>query len=90
MALKTKGNPEQDAYAFLLHSMNEGIAQGRFRPELSDAEELAQMFWGGLHGIISLTMNYCNDNWITWREPRETTRTMIDVLLRGSTRQTAP
>jgi len=80
----TKGNPEQDAYAFLVTSMKEAIEQARFRPELSDPEELAQTFWGSLHGILSLNMNFNTDPWISWREPRETIRTMIDVLIRGT------
>ena len=85
-AKNTKGNPEQDAYAFLAHSLAEGIAQNRFRPEYADHEELAQMYWGGLHGIISLWMTHCEDEWIQWRVPRETARSMIDVLFRGSLR----
>lgn len=85
-ALLTKGNPEKDAYAFLATSLAEGIEQNRFRPEFNDAEELAQMYWGGLHGIISLWMTHCADEWISWREPRETIRSMIDVLFRGSLR----
>lgn len=89
-AIKTKGDPEQDAYAFLVYSMKEAIAQGRFRPELSDAEELAQTFWGGLHGVMALWMTYRADTWIEWKEPRETIRTMIDILLRGSLRSTTP
>lgn len=87
-ALHTKGDPEQDAYAFLVTSMAEGISQGRFRPELVDAEELAQTFWGGLHGVMALWMTYRADTWIEWKEPRETIRTMIDILLRGSLRVT--
>lgn len=83
---KTKGNPEQDAYAFLNQSLAEAVSQGRFRPEYADSEELAQMYWGGLHGIISLWMTHCADEWIQWREPRETVRSMIDVLLRGTLR----
>ena len=85
-----KGNPEQDAYAFLAFSMKEAIKQNRFRPELSDGEELAQMFWGSLHGIISLNMNFSNDPWISWRGPRETIRSMIDVLIRGTVREPTP
>ena len=84
LAGTAKGNPEQDAYGFLVYSMTEGIAQNRFRPELSDVEELAQMFWGSLHGIISLNMNFLSDPWIAWRDPRETIRSMIDVLIRGT------
>jgi AcrR family transcriptional regulator len=89
-AKKTKGNPEQDAYAFLMSSLAEGIAQNRFRPEFTDAEEMAQMYWGALHGVISLWMNHCADEWINWREPRETIRSSIDVLFRGTLRTSPP
>jgi AcrR family transcriptional regulator len=89
-ALKTKGNPEQDAYAFLLTSLAEAIAENRFRPEYSDAEELAQMYWGSLHGVLALWITHCSDAWIQWREPRETIRSMIDVLFRGSLRSSTP
>ena len=78
-------HPEQDAYEFLLQTVAEGITQARFRPELSDANELAQVLWAGIHGVISIWLNHSVDPWIEWREPRETVRTMIDVLVRGAT-----
>lgn len=84
--MKTKGNPEEDAYAFLNQSLAEAISAGRFRPEYADSEQLAQMYWGGLHGVVSLSMTHGDDDWVQWREPRETARAMIDVLLRGTLR----
>ena len=83
---KPIGHPEEDAYAFLLHTVTEGIQAGHYRPELSDPHELAQMTWGGIHGIVALWLNLCNDTTITWRPPRETVRSMVDVMIRGSLR----
>lgn len=80
-------SPDEDAYDFLLQTVQEGIAKGLYRPELSDAPELAQMFWGGIHGVISLWFTHCHDPHIVLRDPRETVRTMCDAMIRGSLRQ---
>jgi AcrR family transcriptional regulator len=82
-------HPDEDAYAFLHQTVREGIGLGRFRPELNDPNELAQLVWGGIHGVVSLWMTHHADPWITWADPRETARTMIDVVMRGITRQPA-
>jgi len=79
-----RGNPEEDAYAFLRDTMAEGILAGRFRPEFSDAEELAQIMWSGVHGVISLHLAKDNDVWVDWRDTRATVRKMIEVLIRGT------
>jgi AcrR family transcriptional regulator len=79
-----RGNPEEDAYAFLRDTVAEGILTGRFRPEFSDAEELAQIMWSGVHGVISLHLAKDNDVWVDWRDTRATARTMIEVLIRGT------
>lgn len=81
--------PDEDAYAFLLSTVEEGIACGVFRPELADGPELAQMFWGSIHGIVSLWFTHQNDPHITLRDPRETIRTVCDALIRGSLRDSA-
>src|SRR5215207_7423542 len=77
---------EQNAYFMLLQSVREGIAAGRYRPEFDDAHQLAQILWGGLHGIVSLHVAKGSEGWIEWREPRETARAMIDVMVRGTMR----
>ncbi len=81
--------PDEDAYAFLLHTVTEGIEAGLYRPELSDPHELAQMNWGAIHGVISLWMNHSQDPHVEWRAPRETIRSVIDVMIRGSLRNPA-
>jgi AcrR family transcriptional regulator len=82
-----RGNPEEDAYAFLRATVADAIAAGRLRPELSDADLVSQMVWAGTHGVVSLHISNCNDEWIQWRDARETAHTLIDVMIRGLVRE---
>ena len=75
-----------DAYAFLKATVEEGLAAGRFRPELTDADLISQAVWAGTHGAISLPIAKCNDSWIDWRPTRENASLVIDSLIRGLTR----
>lgn len=78
------GEPEGHAYAVLRSTVAEGIAAGRFRPEFTDADELAQVLWAGVHGIVSLhVVKGGKGDHIAWRDPRETGRAMLDVMMRG-------
>jgi AcrR family transcriptional regulator len=83
----TRGNPEEDAYAFLKATVAEGLAEGRFRPELEDADLLAQTVWAGTHGVVSLHIAKRNDDWVDWKPVRKTATLMIDSLIRGLTRE---
>jgi len=87
MSSLERGNPEQDAYALLKETVAEGIAQGRFRPELQDAELLSQVVWEATHGAISLHIAKCNDGWIDWRPVPQSAALVIDALIRGLTRK---
>jgi AcrR family transcriptional regulator len=78
-----RGNPDQDAYAFLKAVIAEGMATGRFRPELDDADVLAQVLWGGLHGVVALYLTKGDDAWIDWRPIRKTAELLNDVMLKG-------
>jgi AcrR family transcriptional regulator len=80
-------NPEEDAYGFLLATVQEGLDAGRFRPELTDAHQLAQMTWSSVHGIISLQIAKCHDPWVEWRDLRKTALAIIDALIRGILRE---
>ena len=79
--------PGSHAYIVLRDTVAEGISQGRFRPEFDDPEELAQVLWSGVHGIVSLQIvKGGKGDHIAWRDPRETGRAMLDVLMRGTLR----
>ena len=77
------GNPEEDAYAFLESIVVEAIAQGRFREEFTNPELTAQTVWSGVHGVVSLEIAKCNDDWIDWIPVRQRVDAMIDVLIEG-------
>jgi AcrR family transcriptional regulator len=78
-----RGDPQEDAYAFLKHIVSGCIASGRVRDEYADAELMSQTMWAGVHGVVSLNIAKCNDPWVEWRPLRARVEAMIDVLLRG-------
>ena len=84
----SRGNPERDAYAFLREACREAIASGALRPESTDADELSQILWGGVHGMISLRMVKthqisAHDSWIPWRDLRTAAVRGMRIMLRG-------
>ena len=81
-----RGNPEEDAYAFVKATVAEAIAAGRFRPEFSDADFVSQLVWAGTHGVVSLHIAKCKDAWVDWRNPTELAHAQIDVMIRGLAR----
>ena len=91
------GNPERDAYAYLRQACQEAIDSGRLRPEMRDADQMAQILWGCVHGQIALRIVKRAENgqgkaeqhgaWVGWRDLRESTGLMMDMLLRGMLRE---
>jgi AcrR family transcriptional regulator len=82
-----KGNPELDAYAFLKWAVQEVINAGRFREELVDAELVSQTVWAAVHGVISLNIAKCKDEWVDWRPVQDRAETMLDAIMRGLARE---
>jgi len=78
-----RGNPQQDAYAFLTWTVQGCVDAGRLRPEYSDVEGTAQMLWSALHGVVSLHVARKEDAWITWKPAMETVELLINTLSRG-------
>jgi AcrR family transcriptional regulator len=78
-----KGNPDQDAYAFLQSAVAEAHAAGSFRKDIKDPELVSQMFWASVHGIVALHLTKCKDDWIDWRTPAKTAQLQTDALFRG-------
>ncbi len=77
------GDPGQDAYGFIRESCAAAIASGRLRPEYRDADELAQIAWASLHGLLALHIVKQEHGKIEWRDPRTTASQMSAALLRG-------
>ena len=82
-----KGNPDQDAYAFLRGIVVEAIAKKRLKPEFTDPDLVSQLAWAAAHGLVSLHNVKCDNSWIEWRPPRELARRMIDLTIDGIVRK---
>jgi AcrR family transcriptional regulator len=78
-----KGDPQQNAYAFLRQTAEEALAAGYFRTEYTDAEEIAQICWGSAHGLVALQNIKGADSWIGWRDARTSAYRLIDATLAG-------
>lgn len=76
-------SPEEDAYMFLLSTVQEAIDAGLLREDLTDAEQVAQMLWSGVHGLVSLRIAMGDDDAIEWRDVRATARLMTEATVRG-------
>lgn len=81
--LAQRGDPMEDAYALLKGATAEAIAAGRFRPDRTDPDLLAQTFWAGVHGVASLQIALATDRWVDWRGIDDRAGAMIDSLLIG-------
>jgi AcrR family transcriptional regulator len=76
-------DPEQNAYAFLKQTVKDGLAASVFRAGYTDAEEIAQLCWGGAHGLVALHNIKAEASWIEWRDARTSARRLIDATLDG-------
>lgn len=78
-----KGNPEEDAYAFLRSAVAEAVAQERFRPGYDDADLVSQILWAGVHGVTSLHIVHAKETWLEWRDAKSTAKAMSHALMAG-------
>ena len=85
IVLIRRGNPAEDAYAFLRANIIECIAAGKFRPEYRDPEIVAQVLWSSIHGVTSLHIARHQDPWIPWRPVRKIAEEMLAITMRGLT-----
>jgi AcrR family transcriptional regulator len=89
MVEATKGDPSEDAYALLRETCVDAIRDGRLRTELTDPDDLAQILWSALHGLVSLRIIKSHDPWIEWGDVRQTADRVREILMRGMRRDPA-
>lgn len=75
--------PGQEAYHFLLNAVREAIKSGRFRPELTDPEQVAQAIWASGHGLVALHLTLGHHKLLNWRPASSTIRMSIEMVMRG-------
>jgi AcrR family transcriptional regulator len=82
-----KGNPAQDAYAFLRQAVVEALASERFHAGLDDPDLICQTLWAGVHGVAALHIALAGDPWVEWRSPERRTAMMLEALFSGLLRK---
>lgn len=79
--------PAHSTYEFLRVVCEEAIAADRFRPELDDPDEVAQMVWSTLHGLVAIRISRGTDPAIGWKDARRTGLRTCATLIRGMSRE---
>jgi AcrR family transcriptional regulator len=83
--LERKGNPDEDAYAFVRCLVEECMKAGLFRPELTNADLIAQTLWAGVHGVAALEIT-CKGGWTEWCSLEDRIGFMLGSMLNGMER----
>jgi AcrR family transcriptional regulator len=79
-----KDDPAQNAYVFLYATVEEAIAKGLLRPELSDAALASQTIWAATHGVASLEIAFGHErDWVDWCPLRQRQEMLLETVLRG-------
>lgn len=78
-----KGDPAEDAYAFVKGIVGELLEKGLLREDLTDPDLVAQVIWSAIHGVVALEIARCNDQWVDWRPVEQRTRAAVDMILYG-------
>ena len=82
-----QNNAEQDAYFQLKTVVNDVFLAGRFKPEFTDAELIAQTVWAGMHGVCSLEINMAQDTWVNWCGIEARLQMMQQTMMQGLLRE---
>lgn len=78
-----QGDPNQDAYAALHHFVCLAHQQGLLREGLDDTHLVAQTFWAGVHGMVSLALDKEDQEWIPWANLEQRLELMTETLYFG-------
>jgi AcrR family transcriptional regulator len=76
-------DPGEDAYAFLLQTCSDAIVAGRFRSNVKDPHQIAQVVWAGWHGLVSLQIVHGKDEFMKWRDLRSAVKRFHDLIIAG-------
>lgn len=76
-----------EGYRVLRSTVDECIRTHRFREGLVDADAVAQVIWGTVHGLVSLLIVQGRHAPFHWRTPTVLDRTLLDIVLHGVLRE---
>lgn len=81
-----QGDPSTDGFAAFKLMIAAAIAAGRFRPEVTDVELVAQVLWAAVHGVAALHVAKQEDPWVPWRPLDQRVRLALGAVVRGMLR----
>lgn len=76
-----------EGYRVLRETVDECIRTDRFREGLTDADAVAQVIWGTVHGLVSLLIVQGHHAPFHWRTPAVLDRTLLDITMHGVLRE---
>jgi len=76
-------DPTAHVYSFLRDSVAEAIHAGRLLPEYTDVDQVAQILWGALHGLLSLHITRGSHPWVDFSDIRQTAGAAQQTVLQG-------
>lgn len=82
-AMANKGNPNEDAYAFLQQIVTSVMEAGLFRTEYNNSHLICQTLWATVHGVASLEITQKCDAWVDWAPLKDRSETMMKGILWG-------
>jgi AcrR family transcriptional regulator len=83
----SRNDPERNAYVSLRNACADAIGAGLLRPEYADADQVAQIHWSTIHGLVSLPIVKHSQGFVPWKDLRKTARLAMETLVRGMTRE---
>lgn len=78
-----QNHPEQDAYFQLKTIVQAAFDAGKFKPEFTDPNLIAQTIWAGMHGVCALEITMAKDCWVDWCAIESRIHTMQQILMNG-------
>lgn len=72
-----------DGYGLLVQTVREALAEGAFRPELTDPLAISQAIWAAVHGLASLLIVFGEVPHFEWRKPEVLVEVLMGSLMNG-------
>lgn len=79
-------DPATDAYTFLHETVKLCIEQKKLKPEITDAELIAQTAWSGIHGVVALHVTMADCGGHKWKPLKARIQMMLDLMVKGIAR----
>lgn len=84
-----RGNPDTDAYAWIIKVMSDALRQGAIAIPDGKLELYAQTLWSAFHGLISLHIGLSGEPWVEWASMDERVDLMFNLLMVGVIKETS-